>query len=67
MVPFLSRGHLCQQQRNRKQIVLTLDGTLAIKLGAEHPQPEDQHHKGKEYPKAEANTPDRGKVILAGD
>jgi hypothetical protein len=47
--------------------VLTLDGTLAIKLGAEHPQPEDQNHEGKEYPEAEANAPDRGKVILSGD
>ena len=47
--------------------MLTLDSTLSIKLGAEHPQPEDQHHKGKEYPKAEANTPDSGKVIFSGN
>jgi hypothetical protein len=47
--------------------VLTLDGTLAIKLGTEHPQSEDQYQKGEEYPKAEANAPDRGKVILSGN
>ena len=45
----------------------TLDSTLAIKLGADHPQPENQHHKGKKHPKAKANTPDRGKMILSGD
>ena len=49
------------------QAVLTLDSTLTIKLGAEHPQPEDQHHKGKEYPNAEADTPDGGKVIISSD
>ena len=48
-------------------IVLTLDRTLAIKLGVKHPQPEDQNHEGRKYAKAEANTPDRGKVILSGD
>ena len=47
--------------------MLTLDSTLAIKLGAEHPPPEDQYHKGKDYPNPEADTPDRGKVILSGD
>ena len=67
MVPFLLRGHLCQQQRNWTQFVLTLDSALVIKLGAEHPHPEDQNHEGKEYAEAEANTPDRGEVILSGD
>ena len=47
--------------------MLTLDSAFVIKLGAEHPQTEDKHHKGKEYPKAEANTPDRGKVFLSDD
>jgi len=58
---------LCVNSSETGQIVLTLDSTLAIKLGTEHPQPEDQHHKGKDYPNAKADTPDRGKVILSGD
>jgi hypothetical protein len=49
------------------QIVLTLYSTLAIKLGAEHSQAEDQHYKWKGYPNTKADTPDRGKVILSGD
>jgi hypothetical protein len=59
MAPFLRRGILYNQLQTG-QVVLTLYSTLAIKLGAEHPPPEDQHHQGKDYPNTKADAPDRG-------
>ena len=57
----------CVNSSETGQVVLTLDSTLAIQFGAEHSQPEDQHHKRKDYPNGEADTPDRRKMILSGD
>jgi len=48
-------------------IMVTLDGTLPVKPGAQHPQPKDQHSKWKDESDAKADTPDSRKMILPSD
>ena len=47
--------------------MITLDGTLPVKLGAQHPQPENQHGKWKENSNSKTDTPNSLKMILPGD
>jgi hypothetical protein len=47
--------------------MVTLDGALPVKLGAQHPQPENQHGKWKENSNAKADTPNSTKMILPSD
>jgi hypothetical protein len=47
--------------------MVTLDGALLVKLGAQHPQPENQHGKWKENSNAKGDTPNSMKMILPGD
>jgi hypothetical protein len=47
--------------------MVTLDGALPVKLGAQHPQPENQHGKWKENSNAKADTPNSMKMILPSD
>jgi hypothetical protein len=47
--------------------MVTLDGALPVKLGAQHPQPENQHGKWKKDSNAKADTPNSAKMILSGD
>ena len=47
--------------------MVTLDGTLPVKLRAQHPHPKNQHGKWEDNPDAEADTPDSLKMILSSD
>jgi len=47
--------------------MVTLDGTLPVKLGAQHPQPENQHGEWKENSNAKADTPNSMKMTLPSD
>ena len=50
-----------------KLAILTLDSALTIKLGTQHPQPENQHGEWKDNSNAETYAPDSMKMILSSD
>jgi hypothetical protein len=51
----------------RMLAILTLDSALTIKLGAQHPQPKNQHGEWKDDSNAKTYAPDSIKMVLSSD